>query len=142
MAGGAKGYQDEGGDEVISDINVTPLVDIVLVLLIIFMVTARLINARGVEVDSPKTVSGAEISGTVELTIRPGPELYLNGERVTGLAAISAYVTRAVAGDPELRPIITADAAVPHGQVMTLIDTVKQAGVKRFAMTTAPKTDE
>ncbi len=135
MAGGA-GYQDEDGGGLISDINVTPLVDITLVLLIIFMVTARLIVARGIPVESPKTVSGQDVQTPLELTIRPGPEWYINGKRATEKTAITAFVQELVAQDPELRPIITADKSVPHGDVMEIVDLVKVAGVKRFAMTT------
>ena len=138
MAGGASGYQDEDSGGMISDINVTPLVDITLVLLIIFMVTAKLIVARGIDVDTPKTVSGDEVKTTLELTIKRDGQLYLNGEEVKDRAVITDYVERAIEVDPDLRPIITADIRVPHGDVMSVIDLIKVAGVKRFALTSEP----
>lgn len=135
MAGG-RSYQDEDAG-MIADINVTPLVDIVLVLLIIFMVTAKFIAARGIDVDTPKTVSGSEVSTTLELTLEYGGQLYLNGEKADR-ETVKQYVQQAVAANPELRPIITADIRVPHGDVMSVIDMVKVAGVKRFALTSEP----
>jgi biopolymer transport protein ExbD len=140
MAGGASGYHDEEpGAGMISDINVTPLVDITLVLLIIFMVTARLIAQRGISVESPKTVSGETIETPLDVTIRPGGELFLNGERVADLDVIAGYVRTAVATNPELKPIITADKSVAHGEVMEVIDAIKVAGVKRFALASERK---
>jgi len=141
MAGGAN-YQDEdAGAGMIADINVTPLVDITLVLLIIFMVTAKLIVSRGIAVETPKTVSGSEVRTKLELTIEPGPRWYVNGEAIGDKVVIEGQVKAALADDPELRPIITADERVPHGEVMEIIDLVKQAGAKRFAMTTSPKVE-
>ncbi|RMH43266.1 MAG: biopolymer transporter ExbD [Deltaproteobacteria bacterium] len=143
MAGGTTPYRDDdAGAGAITDINVTPLVDITLVLLIIFMVTARLIVARGIDVESPKTVSGAEIKGTIEVTIQPGPKWFVNGEPAPDKAAIERAIRAALAGDADLRPIITADRRVPHGDVMEIVDLIKLAGVKRFAMTTEVKRDE
>jgi len=137
------GYQDEDvGGGIISDINVTPLVDITLVLLIIFMVTARLIVKRGIQVESPKTVAGAPGPSPLELTLLPGGELYMNGQRVRDPEVVSRRVRESLKSDPELRPIITADKSVPHGEVMAIVDLVKVAGVKRFAMTTEVKTGE
>lgn len=140
MAGGASGYHDdEPGSGAITDINVTPLVDITLVLLIIFMVTARLIVARGIQVEKPKTVAGGEVKGKLELTIRPGPEWFINGERVTDKSVIVATTRKMYEQDNSLRPLITADERVPHGQVMEIIDAVKGVGVERFAITTEAK---
>ena len=67
MAGSSSSYQDEGAT--ISEINVTPLVDVVLVLLVVLMVTAPMIAAQGILVDSPQAASGAQVQGTLTLTI-------------------------------------------------------------------------
>jgi biopolymer transport protein ExbD len=140
MAGGASLYDDDdSGGGVIADINVTPLVDIVLVLLIIFMVTAKLIVGRGIKVESPKAVSGEHVETTLALTIDKEQRLYLNGELVTDRKAVSTYIEKSVAANPEVQAIVTADTTVPHGQVIELIDLVKLAGVKRFALTVEEK---
>lgn len=137
MAGGSL-YQDEDGGGAISDINVTPLVDVVLVLLIIFMVTAKLIVARGIEVDSPKTASGEEVKSTLQVTIDGDRVLYVNGDRYDSVDAAQARVEAMRAENPDLKAIISADRGVPHGDVMRVIDFVKLAGVTKFALTSDP----
>jgi len=137
MAGGAMNYgADDAGGGTICDINVTPLVDVTLVLLIIFMVTAKLIVARGISVDTPKTVSGGEVAAAVEVAILADGSLHLNGEPAADLAVVSQFIRAKVAEEPDLRPIIAADSQVPHGEVMAVVDAVKLAGATRFAVAT------
>jgi biopolymer transport protein ExbD len=137
MAGGSL-YQDEDTASAISDINVTPLVDVVLVLLIIFMVTAKLIVARGISIESPKTASGAEVKSTLQVTVDRDRALYINGELQPDVPTARARVEEMRRGNPELKAIISADTTVPHGEVMRVIDFVKLAGVTRFALTSDP----
>jgi biopolymer transport protein ExbD len=142
MAGGAGYHDDDPSGAMIADINVTPLVDITLVLLIIFMVTARLIAARGIQVESPRTKSGGEIKTTLEVTVDRGMVWYLNGEPVTDRAALRETIARSVRAQPDLQAVIQADVAVPHGEVMQVIDVVKLAGVRRFALASQPLDEE
>jgi biopolymer transport protein ExbD len=129
MAGGA---QDD--EEMISGINVTPLVDVVLVLLIIFMVTATYIVKETIEVDLPRAASGGETVGTtLNFVLDKEGTLYVDGEETTHPAA-RALVKRAVAEDKDTRAIIAADRALSHGQVVELIDLVKSEGLTRFAI--------
>jgi biopolymer transport protein ExbD len=139
MAGGSGNF---GGDEepgrMIVDINVTPLVDITLVLLIIFMVTASLIVSPAIKVDLPKAASGSEqTKTTLALTIQKDGVVYLNGERSSD-AAVVQYIGSELPKNPELQAIIAADRAVPHGDVVHVIDLVKRAGVHRFAINVDP----
>jgi biopolymer transport protein ExbD len=131
---GFGGNGDGEGDELISGINVTPLVDIVLVLLIIFMVTATYIVRASIEVELPRAAHGGEATGkilTVVLT-RDGL-LYLDGVRRTE-AELVARTREAVGEDAETRAIISADKGALHGSVVRVIDLVKDAGVTRFAI--------
>lgn len=140
MAGGTSSYQDDDeGGGLIADINVTPLVDIMLVLLIIFMVTARFIVNRAIPVKSPQAVSGEDVRTTLGLTLDERGTLFLNGEAVSDRQAVSDYIRRAVEANPEIQAVITADRVVPHGEVIALIDLVKLAGVKNFALTVEAK---
>ena len=132
MAGGA--YQDDDGG-IISEINVTPLVDITLVLLIIFMVTARFIVNKAITVQVPKAVSGEQVKTTLGLTLDASRVLYLNGEKMDDRQKVADYVAGAARANPEIQAVITADRTVPHGEVIALIDLVKVAGVKNFALT-------
>ena len=123
-----------GSDEAITGINVTPLVDITLVLLIIFMVTASYIVKEGIEVDLPRAAHGGETVGpTLAFAIDRDGKLYLDGQPVARAAARAA-VRAALARSPEARALIGADRAVPHGEVVSVIDLVKSEGLTRFAI--------
>ncbi|ABS25081.1 biopolymer transporter ExbD [Anaeromyxobacter sp. Fw109-5] len=123
-----------GSDEAITGINVTPLVDITLVLLIIFMVTASYIVKEGIEVDLPRAAHGGETVGpTLAFAIDRDGKLYLDGQPV-GRDAARAAVRAALARSAEARALIGADRAVPHGEVVSVIDLVKSEGLTRFAI--------
>ena len=136
MASGGNAFGG-GGDEpgaMIVDINVTPLVDITLVLLIIFMVTASLIVNPAIKVDLPKAASGTEqVKTTLALTLTKDGALFLNGERSSDDAVVK-YISGELPKNPELQAIIAADRSVSHGDVVHIIDLVKRTGVHRFAI--------
>jgi biopolymer transport protein ExbD len=138
MAGSASFGGDEDPGRMIVDINVTPLVDITLVLLIIFMVTASYIVSPAIKVDLPKAASGSEqTKTTLALTLLKDGALYLNGEQSSD-AAVAQYIGAELPRNPDLQAIIAADRAVPHGEVVHIIDLVKRAGVHRFAINVDP----
>src|SRR5690348_4371841 len=138
MAGGSSdafGGGDEPGGMIV-DINVTPLVDITLVLLIIFMVTASLIVNPGIKVDLPKAASGTETTkSTLALTLNKEGVLFLNGERSSDEGVVR-FIGSELPKNPELQAIIAADKVVPHGDVIHVIDLVKRSGVHKFAIST------
>ena len=137
MAGGAS----FGGDDespMIVGINVTPLVDITLVLLIIFMVTASYIVSPAIKVDLPKAASGSDqTKTTLAVTIAKDGNVYLNGERSSD-GRIVDYIHGELPKNPDLQAIIAADKAVSHGDVIHVIDLVKRSGVHRFALNVDP----
>ncbi len=134
MAAGSPFDSDDEGGRMITDINVTPLVDIVLVLLIIFMVTTTYIVNPSIKVDLPKAATGSDQSRTsLALTLTKEGSLYLNGERSDD-AAVTRYIASELPKNAELQAIIAADKVVPHGSVVHLIDLVKRAGVHKFAI--------
>jgi len=123
----------EDEDE-ISGINVTPLVDIVLVLLIIFMVTANFIVRETVEVDLPRAAHGGEtVQGLVNVVVDKDGKTFFDGTEVTEPELMSR-IAEAVAKDKETRAVISADQALNYGRVMHLIDVVKGQGVAKFAL--------
>ena len=135
-AGPASYEDDDGGQNMITDINVTPLVDITLVLLIIFMVTASLIVNPGIKVDLPKAASGTETSkSTLALTLNKEGVLFLNGEKSDD-AGVVRFIGSELPKNPDLQAIIAADKVVPHGDVIHVIDLVKRSGVHKFAIST------
>ena len=134
MASGAA----EENDEIITAINVTPLVDIMLVLLIIFMLTANLIDTQAIKVDLPEASSGETTEPTtVGLTLTLDGTLYLNGAP-TDEDGLRAFIPNVVKEDPKSQAIISADHGVPHGEVIGLIDLIRQLGLSRFAFNISP----
>jgi biopolymer transport protein ExbD len=123
---------------IISEINVTPLVDIMLVLLIIFMLTANLIAKQAIEVELPRASESSTLNPTVlAVTLTREGALYLNGKATTALE-LRAAVQAAVAKDPKTQAIIAADKGVSHGRVVWVLDVVKSLGVASFAIQIDP----
>ena len=123
-----------GDDDIIAGINITPLVDIILVVLIIFMVTTSYIVKEQIKVDLPRAASGeSEVASTLTFKIDKAGEYYLDAE-LTSLEKIGATVKARTGSDPNLRAIIAADKGVEYGRVIDLIDTIKQNGLEKFAL--------
>jgi biopolymer transport protein TolR len=123
---------------IIADINVTPLVDIMLVLLIIFMLTANLIAKQAIEVDLPHASQSTTMNPTtLAVTLTREGALYLNGKPTTP-AELRSQVTAAVARDPKSQAIISGDKAVSHGRVVWVLDVVKSLGITSFAIQIDP----
>jgi len=123
-----------GDDDIIAGINITPLVDIILVVLIIFMVTTSYIVKEQIKVDLPRAASGeAEVTSTLTFKVSKDGEYFLDGNQ-TSLDNIGATVKTRVAEEPTIRAIIAADKGVEYGSVIDLIDTIKQNGLEKFAL--------
>jgi biopolymer transport protein ExbD len=134
MAGAASKFEDDDAGRMITEINVTPLVDITLVLLIIFMVTTTYIVNPSIKVDLPKAVSGSDQTRTtLALTLTKDGQLYLNGD-LSDETKVAAQIASELPRNPDLQAIIAADKVVPHGAVVHIIDLVKRAGVRKFAI--------
>jgi len=126
----------------ISQINVTPLVDVMLVLLVIFMVTAPIIQ-QGVQVNLPQAKAGA-IAGTEELlvvTIAKNGKLYLNDKAMT-LDELGKKLRAIRKLQADKQVYLRADQDVRYGLVMKTIAEIKQAGIERLGMVTHPPSEE
>jgi biopolymer transport protein ExbD len=137
MGGKSGGSED---NEVISDINVTPLVDVMLCLLVIFMVTTSYVVADSLKVDLPEASTGDPTEpSTVMLTFTVEKDtnvrqLYINGEKGDE-AALRAHIQKVKAeGKKDIQAVIAADKAASHGEVIHIIDVVKQEGILKFAL--------
>ena len=129
----------DSDDGLFANINVTPLVDITLVLLIIFMVAAPLIASRpSIKVALPKAVTAETTQPSkLVLSLSRGPsggyKLYQDGHE-TDERGIRAVIPPLVKRDPELQAIIAADRGIPYGDVMHVVDVVRELGVTKFAL--------
>ncbi len=135
MAGGSRLDDDQG---LITDINVTPLVDVVLVLLIILMVTATAIVSRTIPVDLPKAATGENTAASVAVSIDAEGQLYLDTVPVT-IEEMRLKVRAQRENNPELRAVIAADGSVTHAKVVQVIDVLRQEQISKFAINVKPQ---
>ncbi len=126
------------GDEEIVGINVTPLVDVVLVLLVVLMVTAGYIASKAIPVDLPRASTGESIPQTLAISIDQHGKLYLDGAP-TNAAELHVRVAAAKRARPDLRAIIAADGRVPHRNVVAVVDLLRQEHVTEFALDVRPE---
>ena len=129
-------FTGQRNNEALSQINVTPLVDVMLVLLVIFMVTAPILQ-QGVEVNLPQVRAGALTGDEVQLvvTVTSAGAVYLNDATMSApdlLTKLQAVLREA----PDRAVYLRADAAVPYGEVMRVIASLREAGVQRLGMIT------
>lgn len=121
-------------DDAITGINVTPLVDVVLVVLIIFMATAPMIARRAMKLELPKAATH-EKAATDALAVA------LDGKRVLTLSGrpitpeqLSRTLSAAVASNPGQPVTVSADRSLPYGEVAALLDTVRAAGIRKVGL--------
>ena len=135
MAGGSQ----QGGDGLIAGINVTPLVDITLVLLIIFIVTAKIIVTPAIPMDLPRASQSREVQVVLSVLVPVQGPILVDGKPARDDDELMRLARAAKGRDPDVRAVITADGAVPHRRVIRVLDQVKRAGVGRVAFGALPE---
>jgi len=138
MAGSGK----DAGNGIIGGINVTPLVDITLVLLIIFMVTAKLVIApsTALPLTLPKATTGEALQVVFAISLTSDGKAFIDGKPVPGDEAIKTRAADELAQHPDLRAVIQADGEVPHKRVIHVMDLLSQAHVSQIAFAVVPET--
>jgi biopolymer transport protein ExbD len=135
MAGGST----QEADDAITGINVTPLVDITLVLLIIFMVTTKIVLNQTVPLDLPKAATGtSDVQVVFSIILAADGRAMVDAKSVPNDDAILQLARDAQAQHPDLRAVIKADSAVTHGRVIHVLDLLKQAHVNKIAFGVTP----
>ena len=120
-------------DEAIVGINVTPLVDITLVLLIIFMVTAKMIAGQGIPLDLPKAATAGAAQSVLNLSIDEKGNVLANGATVKDRAELGRRARELLRDDPSLRALISASTDANHGSVLGVMDGLREAGITKIA---------
>ena len=121
-------------DDVVAEINVTPFVDVVLVLLVVLMVTSTAIVQAAMKVDLPSSAAaGDSVPTTFNVVVTDDGELFLDGETVSADEIADAFRS-AKKTEPELLAVIAADQGVDYGRVVEVIDIVKLNGATSFAL--------
>ena len=137
MAGG--GSDDDDG--LIAGINVTPLVDVTLVLLIIFMVTARIIVSQGMPMDLPKSASGEALQTVFAVELTADGKTRIDSEAIADDEAMVPLAKKTKAKNKELRAVIRADRKVEHGRVIHVLDLLRRSGIAKIAFAVTPSTE-
>ncbi len=121
-------------DGPITGINVTPLVDVVLVVLIIFMATAPMIARRAIRVEVPKVAkSDKSATDALAVALNDKRELTLSGKPTT-LVELKRVLSAAIAAKPEQAVSLSADKTLPYGDVAELLDAVRSSGIKKVGL--------
>ncbi|MFI3198063.1 MAG: biopolymer transporter ExbD [Methylococcaceae bacterium] len=131
--------KDDGGDDVMSEINVTPLVDVMLVLLVVFIVTAPLLT-QAVHVNLPKTAETVppEEKDAVYISVDATGKIFMDKAEIAIEAFENELITRKAA-DPEIALNLNADDAVQYGTVAKVMASIERSGITKLAVLTAPK---
>jgi biopolymer transport protein ExbD len=127
----------DSADDVVSEINITPLVDVMLVLLVAFIVTAPLMT-NAVKVNLPKTVATAapDAKKPVSVSIDSESKVYLDKKEVS-IEALAAELKSALSSNPDLTLHLQADQEVPYKSVAKAMAAIEHAGVTKLAVITA-----
>jgi biopolymer transport protein ExbD len=141
--GGAKGGGEEHDAEIMAEINITPLTDIFLVLLIIFMVTSSVMSNTGVDVNLPSAspqTSQAQPEGIV-ITLLPQGKMAVNGQSVAAgdYPTLEAAVKKAFGMTQSRLVILEGDREAFLGSAIEVMDSARRAGAEKFAIATASK---
>jgi biopolymer transport protein ExbD len=128
--------KQQNNDDIISEINVTPLVDIVLVLLIIFMVTTKMITDQMLmKVNLPKASNADTGAGSLfSITLPNDGKMYLNGKEIDDKGLLDFINKERTAGrNPKV--VVSGDTSIPYGKVVRVLDLVRGAGLDDYAIT-------
>jgi len=122
----------------ITNINMTPFVDISLVLLIIFVVTAKLVVTPSVPLDLPQATRSEEVQTILSVILTAEGEVLANGAPMADEEALGSLARSNLERDPQLRVVIAADGAVAHRRVIGVLDALRVAGISRVAFGVSP----
>ncbi|TGL60482.1 ExbD/TolR family protein [Leptospira sarikeiensis] len=120
--------------EEISSINITPMVDIILVLLVIFMVTANFLKQESVNINLPKVqAADPNVSESLQVSLTKDGKLYLEGAE-TNIQALSNRLIRDSKFKPNMRLTLSADEGLTYGKIAETMGLIRKAGVTRIAL--------
>ncbi len=134
-----KSWKREKDANIISGINITPLTDVMLVLLVIFMVTTPLLMEAAFKINLPRASTAERLSGKdITVSIAEGDVIYVNEEKVE-MGGLKKTLGRFLKGDKGKMVVLKADRTILHGTVVKVLDIVKSSGVTRLSIAIEPE---
>ena len=134
-------YGRDAADDLITGVNITPIVDVALTLLVVFIVSASFILSKSIPVELPRAASAGETPvGLLAIVVTRGGELFLNGQPAT-LEDIPRAVASArsrLSGGDKLTGFVSADVQAPYGRFAEVVDRLRVEGVTDIALDTRP----
>jgi len=124
-------------DDIITGINVTPLVDVTLVLLVILMVTASYVASKSIPMELPHSATSESTPTTLTVSIDKDGKTYLDAEAIDE-PDLQRRIRAAHRADPETRAVIAADGRVSHARVVRVMDLLRREEVTKFAFNVDP----
>jgi biopolymer transport protein ExbD len=134
-------YGPDPAEELVTGVNITPIVDVALTLLIVFIVTSSLILSRSMPVELPRAASAVETTaGLLALTVARGGEIYVNGQpaRLDDIPRAVAEARRRLSPGQTLTGFVSADVQAPYGRFAEVVDRLREEGVTEIALDTKP----
>lgn len=129
------GFTQENNDDIISGINITPMVDIMLVLLIIFMLVSSIVDFNAITVELPQAATGDDIhTETLSIMISQNGEYYLADTKMTSFESLKDQLTIRKEANSDIQVAISADRKTYHQEVIRVVDLVRTLGINRFAL--------
>jgi biopolymer transport protein ExbD len=135
------GFGSDPNDELVTGVNITPIVDVALVLLVVFLVTSSLIVSKSIQVEVPRAATGTETSvGLLAFVVTSAGDLFVNGQpaRVEDIPGAVTEARRRIDPGQKLSAFVSADVAAPYGRFAEVVDRLRQVGVTDIALDTKP----
>lgn len=132
------GRPEDGGRGSIAGINVTPLVDIALVLLVIFIVTAKIVVTPAVPLDLPQSSETEDVQVILSIIVPKTGQILVDGEPMKDDETFDTAVRAVRAEHPEVRAVVHAEAETHHARVLSVLDRLERGGIARVAFAARP----
>jgi len=126
-----------GQDANASEINISPLIDVVFILLIFFIVTTVFVEETGVDVDKPRAASAQDLEkNSILIAVTSNGQVYQGGRSI-GISGVRSVVAAMLEVDDQMPVIIQGDASANHGIIVSVIDAAKLAGARTVNLATS-----
>lgn len=127
--------QNHDNENIISDINIVPLVDIMLVLLITFMMVSTMVDFSAIHVELPKAATAEDAKDkSISIVISKDGDYFISGEPVSTIDSLKLSIENQKMQNPNIQVVISADKRVSHGQVIEVLDLIRRLKIAKYAI--------